>query len=81
MLKVRKAVVDDAVAMAGILREIGWSERRNSLPLNEVADPIKSLIENVINDPEGHTMYVATDEAGEVVGFTNVHWVPFIWCQ
>ena len=78
MLKVRKAVADDAVAMAKILREIGWSERRNSMPLNEVADPIKYLIENAMNDPEGHTMYVATDEQGEVIGFTNVHWVPFI---
>lgn len=78
MLKVRKAVVEDAYSMAGILQEIGWSERRNLMKQQEVADPIKSLIEHSIKDPEGHTVYVAVDEQDCVVGFTNVHWVPFI---
>ena len=78
MLKVRKAVVEDAYSMAGILQEIGWSERRNLMTQQEVADPIKSLIECAIQDPEGHTIYVAVDEQDHVVGFTNVHWVPFI---
>ncbi|MGI9534294.1 MAG: GNAT family N-acetyltransferase [Thermodesulfobacteriota bacterium] len=78
MLKVRKAAVDDAYPMAGILREIGWSERRNSMQLEDVAGPIKSLIEHAIKDPEGHSIYVVFDEEEQVVGFTNVHWVPFI---
>ena len=78
MLRVRKALVDDAYSMADILQEIGWSERRNSMSTEQVAGPIKSLIEHAINDPQGHTMYVAVDEEGNVVGFTNVHWVPFV---
>lgn len=78
MITIRKVVKDDAVGMAGILREIGWSEKRNSLPIEEVYEPIRVLIEKAQGDPEGHTIYVAEDEEKKVVGFTNVHWVPFI---
>ena len=75
---IRKACGEDSRAMAAILREIGWSERRNSLSLEEVASPIKDLILSATDDPEGHTMYVACDLAGEVLGFAVVHWVPFV---
>ena len=78
MLKVRKAIIKDAYPMAGILQEIGWSEKRNLMPMEEVAGPIKSLIEHAANDPDGHTIYVAVDEEEAVVGFAGVHWVPFI---
>lgn len=77
-IKVRKAKVEDAVSMAGILREIGWSERRNQMKLEEVSGPVEGLIDHCNKDTEGHTMYVATDEKDEVIGFTTVHWVPFV---
>ncbi|MGH7884861.1 MAG: GNAT family N-acetyltransferase [Thermodesulfobacteriota bacterium] len=77
-LKIRKAELKDAAAMAGILREIGWSEKRNSLTLEEVSAPIKTLISKAINNPEDHTIYVAVNENDNTLGFTNVHWVPFI---
>jgi len=78
MITIRKAIGDDAVGMAGILRDIGWSEKRNSLPIEEVYEPIRVLIEKAQSDPDGHTIYVAEDEENKVIGFTNVHWVPFI---
>lgn len=78
MLKIRKALNKDAVAMAEILREIGWSERRNAMPLEQVSGPIEKLIDRSLSDPEGHTIYVAADENDKAVGFTNVHWVPFV---
>ncbi len=78
MLKIRKATTQDAYSMAGILQEIGWSEKRNSMSQSEVAEPIKLLIDHAIKDPRGHTIYVAVDHEGKAVGFTNVHWVPFI---
>jgi len=77
-LQIRLAKIDDAESMAEILREIGWSEKRNNMPLKEVANPIKNLIKHCIENPEGHTMLVALDEASKVIGFTTVHWVPFV---
>jgi len=77
-IHIREARVEDAVRMAEILREIGWSERRNALPLKEVSGPIEKLIEHCTSDREGHTIYVAADEDDSVIGFLNVHWVPFI---
>lgn len=78
MVKIRKAVVKDAVHMAEILRDIGWSEKRNTLPLEEVYKPIEELIKYSENDQLGHTIYVAADENDTAVGFINVHWVPFV---
>ena len=77
-LTVRKAEIKDAEAMAEILREIGWSEKRNTLPLEEVSKPIEKLINKTISDSDGHTIYVAVDENDVALGFTNVHWVPFV---
>ncbi|TFG76520.1 MAG: GNAT family N-acetyltransferase [Thermodesulfobacteriales bacterium] len=77
-LKIRLAKTDDSLSMAEILREIGWSEKRNNMPLEEVANPIKELINHCNEDPNGHTMIVAVDENNEVIGFTTVHWVPFV---
>jgi GNAT superfamily N-acetyltransferase len=77
-IMIRKAEIGDAVRMAEILREIGWSERRNAMPLEEVSGPIEKLIKHCIADSEGHTILVAVDEDDTVVGFTTVHWVPFV---
>jgi len=77
-INIRDAKIEDAVRMAEILREIGWSEKRNALPLEEVSRPIEKLIEHCVRDREGHTIIVATDNDGMVIGFLNVHWVPFI---
>lgn len=77
-ITIRNAVLGDAVRMAEILREIGWSSRRNSLPLEEVSKPIEKLIEHCINNSHGHSMLAAVDEDDTVVGFTCVHWVPFV---
>ncbi|MEQ9618746.1 MAG: GNAT family N-acetyltransferase [Deltaproteobacteria bacterium] len=77
-ITIRKAKTGDAARMAEILREIGWSEKRNSLPLEEVSQPIEGLIEHCDRDKEGHSMLVAVDEEENVVGFTTVHWVPFV---
>lgn len=75
---IRVAREGDGSRMAEILREIGWSERRNNMSLSEVSEPIEKLIDHCNSDPEGHTMLVAVDENDEVIGFTNVHWVPFV---
>ena len=77
-VNIREARTGDAARIAEILREIGWSERRNALPLDEVAGPIAKLIERCAGNSEGHSIFVAADESDTVLGFLNVHWVPFI---
>ncbi|MBI2485878.1 MAG: GNAT family N-acetyltransferase [Deltaproteobacteria bacterium] len=77
-ITIREARAEDAEAMAIILREIGWSERRNVLPLKEVSKPIAELLRHCEKDKGGHTVLVAVAEKDNVVGFTNVHWVPFV---
>ena len=64
--------------MAEILREIGWSEKRNSMELEEVSGPIEKLIAHCNERRDEHSMLVAVDDEDRVLGFTNVHWVPFV---
>ncbi len=78
LLAVRNAEKRDSEAMAKILREIGWSEKRNALSLEQASAPMRDLIERSLKDPDGHTLLVAEDKDGNVAGFVNVHWVPFI---
>ena len=77
-LTIRHAEIKDGLSMAEILRKIGWSEKRNNMPLKEVSEPIEELIKHCNKNTEGHTMVVAVDEENRVIGFTNVHWVPFV---
>lgn len=77
-VQIRLAKTDDAERMAEILREIGWSDRRNKMLLEQVSKPITELINHCNEDPQGHTMLVAVDEQDAVIGFTTVHWVPFV---
>ncbi|HEX3035289.1 MAG TPA: GNAT family N-acetyltransferase [Thermodesulfobacteriota bacterium] len=77
-IRIREAKIEDSEAMATILREIGWSEKRNALPLQEVSEPIAELLQHCQKDKMGHTVLVAVDEQEQVIGFTSVHWVPFI---
>ncbi|QMU56311.1 MAG: GNAT family N-acetyltransferase [Candidatus Mycalebacterium zealandia] len=78
LLAVRKAKTEDAEAMAQILKDIGWSEKRNALPVGEIAEPVEELIRESLKNPKGHTVLVAENKNGKVAGFVNVHWVPFI---
>ncbi|MGH7891334.1 MAG: hypothetical protein ACREN0_03585, partial [Thermodesulfobacteriota bacterium] len=68
-VNIREARAGDALRMAEILREIGWSERRNALPLEEVAGPIEKLIGHCVRDREGHSIIVASDKDDTVIGF------------
>jgi GNAT superfamily N-acetyltransferase len=77
-IAIRAAKVEDAEDIASILREIGWSQKRNALKLEEVSRPIEELIRHANNDQEGHTVIVAVDDGDRAIGFTSVHWVPFI---
>ncbi len=77
-IRIRRATLGDAEYMASILREIGWSEKRNSLPLKEVSTPIEKLIRHCLDNSKGHTIIVAVNEDDAVLGFVNVHWVPFL---
>ena len=72
--KIRIAEIKDAEFLAKILREIGWSERRNSMKLDEVSKPIEQLIHDTKLNPQQNTIFVAVNQNDEVGGFINVHW-------
>ncbi|HWP92632.1 MAG TPA: hypothetical protein VNN20_10615 [Thermodesulfobacteriota bacterium] len=52
-IKLRTGRVENAEAMTIILREIGWSQKRNVLPLEEVSNPIAELTPHCLKTAKG----------------------------
>lgn len=73
----RKAFPDDAPALGGILRETGWFATLQAEPPAGDAQ-ITANLEPYLQDGS-HSMYVAEDPAGQVVGYIAVHWLPYLF--
>ncbi|MBN1662905.1 MAG: GNAT family N-acetyltransferase [Deltaproteobacteria bacterium] len=77
-VRIRKAAGGhDAVAIADLLRSLGWFAHIG----NESADATRYRVARhlgLCNMDNSHTVYVAEDDAGEIVGYCAVHWLPYL---
>ena len=76
MITIRKATNDDVPAIAKILRGLGLFAHIN----NELADQTEQRVGRhfKLADNNSHTVYVAENATGEVIGYTVVHWLPYL---
>jgi GNAT superfamily N-acetyltransferase len=76
--QIRQAAgVHDAVAIADLLRSMGWFAHIN----NETAETTRKRVARhlgLCNADNSHTIYVAQDADGQVVGYCAVHWLPYL---
>ena len=68
---------DDAPAISKILRDLGWLEHLQEESFQETEQRIQKHIALCLQD-ESHTMFVAENSHGEVIGYTAVHWLPYL---
>ena len=76
-MQIRHAAKDDAAAIARILRETGWFSGLEA----ETSSQTEARIEQLLPDGPAiahRSVYVAELE-GEVVGYTAVHWLPYLF--
>jgi GNAT superfamily N-acetyltransferase len=76
-ITLRPATQADTKAIAAILRELGWFEHINSEPPSTTAARVRANLELCQGD-HSHTTLVAEDEQGLVVGYSSVHWQPYL---
>jgi GNAT superfamily N-acetyltransferase len=75
-IKIRKAIENDVSAITGILRELGWFAHITSESTTTTKHRINHHFKLCANN--SHSIYVAEKPDGEVVGYTAVHWLPYL---
>ena len=78
MYTIRKTRSGDAPALTGLLRGLGWFERLKTEPPEKTAANVARHLEQCLGDGS-HSIYVAEDQAGELVGYVAVHWLPCLF--
>jgi GNAT superfamily N-acetyltransferase len=75
---IRKATVDDARKLAALLKEIGWFERFNTGETDPLATQVRERLQQCLADGS-HSVFVAQEQAGEIMGYGSVHWLPYLF--
>lgn len=74
---VRRAQAADAEALATLIRGLGLFERLRSEDASVTSDRVARHLDMSLAD-DSHSLYVATDVAGELVAYAAVHWLPYL---
>ena len=75
---IRKATQDDAGRLAALLKGIGWFDRFNSADTDELAAQVGERLRQCLADGS-HLVLVAENSAGEIIGYSSVHWLPYLF--
>jgi GNAT superfamily N-acetyltransferase len=77
-VRVRKAQMTDTNAITQILRALGWFDHLHSESYENTKERIARHL-SLCHSENSHSVYVAEDSAGEVVGYGSVHWMPTLF--
>ena len=78
--QIRKAKAEDAPQLAELLRDIGWFDSFKSEPMEVAIRQVRLHIERCIAD-DSHSIFVAEEPDGTIVGYGSVHWLPYLFLQ
>jgi GNAT superfamily N-acetyltransferase len=76
--EIRKAGAADATALADFIVDLKHFRRIEGVPREVVRQRMSGLMEQVCAN-NSHTLYVAEDKEGSLLGYTNVHWLPYLF--
>jgi GNAT superfamily N-acetyltransferase len=77
-IQIRKVVHGDALELAELLLDIGWFAALNSKPRETVTRQVEEQIAQCLADGS-HSIYVAQSSADQIVGYSSVHWLPYLF--
>ena len=75
--RIRRATSSDVPAIGVILRELGWFPHINEESPAETEKRVAGHLE-LSHADDSHTVLVAENSAGSVVGYASVHWLPYL---
>lgn len=74
---IRSATQQDAADLAALLREIGQFSRINSEPPSTTLQNVSSELALCLAN-NSHSMYVAADDTGLLLGYVAIHYLPYL---
>jgi GNAT superfamily N-acetyltransferase len=74
-VRIRLMLEADAEDIARILRETGWFDHMAEEAAHETALRTRAQVAMYLAD-DSHTVYVAENASGQVVGYASTHWLP-----
>lgn len=74
---IRKAHRTDSPALATLIRELGLFAHINAEDAEVTAARVSDHLAFCLAD-DSHAVYVAENEAGEIMGYVSVHWLPYL---
>lgn len=74
----RRATLEDAPALTALLRSIGWFTRMDSEPETTTLQTVARHLEMGLATTS-HSIYVAADKDGRLIGYAAVHWLPYLF--
>ncbi len=75
-VEIRRATINDAPAIAAILRGLGWFALVNEETAASTQARVERHLQLCLADTS-HSIYVAEKEAA-VLGYAAVHWLPYL---
>jgi GNAT superfamily N-acetyltransferase len=78
IIRIRKAVHEDAAALAELLLDTGWFEALNDKSVETLRRPVELQMAQCFADGS-HSIYVAQSSADQIVGYGSVHWLPYLF--
>jgi len=77
-VKIRKATVKDADGIAEVLKKAGQPVYSMPTPHVTTTERIAMHIK-MCNADKSHTIHVAENETGQIVGYVAAHWLPYLF--
>ncbi|MFZ0545156.1 MAG: GNAT family N-acetyltransferase [Candidatus Promineifilaceae bacterium] len=74
----RRATIEDAPALAALLRSIGWFTRIETEPETTTQQLVTQHLEAALAD-SSHSIYVAAQGDGRLIAYIAVHWLPYLF--
>ena len=71
---IRPARPDDASALDGVLRSLGWFDELDAIPAQETTAQIQAQVAALGSGQ--NTLLVAESAEGQVAGYVMAHWFP-----
>lgn len=71
---IRRARVDDAAQLAGLLLSIGWFSALEGRNRGEVEALVMAHLQALVDSPTS-TLHVVEGPAGALLGYSNTHWL------
>jgi GNAT superfamily N-acetyltransferase len=76
--KIRKAKVEDADGIVEILKQAGKSVYSMPTPYVATTEQVAAQI-RMCHADKSHTVYVAENDGGRIVGYVGAHWLPYLF--